>query len=144
VNGIYISPALRRLVIEQAGNRYGYCLVEQELLYGPLELEHLQPRSRRGLTTEDNLWLACRVCNGFKSNQIDCVDPESQQLVPLFNPRREDWWSHFRWSSDGTEIIGTTPTGRATVIALQLNTLEHMKMRRRWVSVGWHPPSRLV
>ena len=141
MSGVYIPPALRQLVIQQAGNRCGYCLAEQDLLYGPHEFEHLLPRSRGGLTVADNLWLACRVCNGFKSDQTHCVDPDTQQLVPLFDPRRDNWWSHFRWSDDGTEVIGLTATGRATVIALQLNTLEHMKTRRRWVSVGWHPPT---
>jgi hypothetical protein len=129
-------------VIQQAGNRCGYCLVEQELLYAPLEIEHLQPRSRGGSTVEENLWLACRLCNGFKADQTDGVDPESQEVVPLFDPRRQNWWSHFRWSDDGTEIIGVTAIGRATVAALQLNTLQQMKMRRRWASVGWHPPKR--
>jgi len=88
---VYLPPALRQLVIQQAGNRCGYCLAEQELLYGPLEFEHLQPRSRGGLTVADNLWLACRVCNGFKADQVSCLDPESLQLVPLFDPRRENW-----------------------------------------------------
>lgn len=141
MSGAYIPPALRQLVIRKAGNRCGYCLVSQELLYGPLEFEHLLPRSLGGLTTEENLWIACRTCNGFKSDQVDFVDPESQQIVSLFDPRSEDWSSHFRWSDDGTEILGLTSTGRATVAALQLNSLERMKMRRRWVSVGWHPPT---
>lgn len=139
---VYISPAIRQQVVEQAGDRCGYCLAEQELLYGPLEFEHLVPRSRGGLTVAGNLWLACRLCNGFKADQMDAVDPETQKRTPLFNPRTDQWWSHFCWSEDGTEVVGLTATGRATVIALQLNTLEHLKTRRRWISVGWHPPTR--
>jgi hypothetical protein len=142
MSSVYISLQLRQLVMEQAGNRCGYCLVEQALLYAPLEFEHLQPRSRGGSTSEENLWLACRLCNGYKADQIDGFDLETQQRLALFDPRRENWWLHFRWSDDGTEIIGLTATGRATINALRLNTLEHMRIRRRWVSVGWHPPSR--
>jgi hypothetical protein len=142
VSGVYIPLATRQLVIQQAGNRCGYCLVPQDLLYGPLEFEHLVPRSRGGLTVEENLWLSCRLCNGFKSDQETCTDPGTLQLVSLFNPRRDEWRSHFQWSDDGTEVIGTTPVGRATVVALQLNSLERMKTRRRWISVGWHPPTR--
>jgi hypothetical protein len=140
VSGAYIPQALRQLVTAQAASRCGYCLVALDLHYGPLEFEHLVPRSRGGLTVEDNLWLACRLCNGFKSDQCEAVDPNTQQLVALFNPRLDTWPLHFRWSDDGTEVIGLTTTGRATVAALQLNSLARIKMRRRWISVGWHPP----
>jgi hypothetical protein len=142
VSGAYISQALRQLVTQQAAGRCGYCLVAQALHYGPLEFEHLVPRSRGGQTVEDNLWLACRLCNGFKADQVEDVDPQTQQAVPLFNPRRDSWSSHFRWSDDGTEVIGITPTGRATVVALQLNSLARISLRQRWISVGWHPPTR--
>jgi hypothetical protein len=142
VSGDYIPAALRQLVIEQAGSRCGYCLVEQDLLYVPLEFEHVIPRSRGGLTVAENMWLACSRCNGYKSDQMESIDPETDKLVPIFDPRRDDWWTHFRWSDDGLSVIGLTSTGRATVIALQLNTLQRIKTRLRWVSVGWHPPHK--
>jgi hypothetical protein len=140
VTTIYIPTALRQLVIEQAGNRCGYCLVHQELHYGPLEIEHIVPRSLGGSTLEQNLWLACRICNGYKSDRVDGIDPDTALRAPLFNPRRQAWSSHFRWSEDALELVGLTSVGRATVAALQLNSLARMKMRRRWISVGWHPP----
>lgn len=31
------------------------------------------------------------------------------------------WRDHFCWSEDGAEIIGVTPVGRATVVALNMN-----------------------
>jgi hypothetical protein len=85
--------------------------------------------------------LACRVCNGFKADQVDGLDPDSNRIVPIFNPRQESWPAHFRWSDDGAEIVGLTPMGRATVIVLQLNGLERVRIRQRWTSVGWHPPT---
>ena len=60
--------------------------------------------------------------------------------VRLFDPRRQVWADHFRWSEAGDEIVGLTPTGRATVAVLQLNRPVRMIARRAWVSVGWHPP----
>ena len=33
-----------------------------------------------------------------------------------------------------------TPTGRATVAALNLNRLSLVKARQAWVAAGWHPP----
>ena len=47
---------------------------------------------------------------------------------------------HFSWSMDGTEVIGLTPCGRATIAALQLNHAELVAARWLWVQVGWWPP----
>ncbi len=141
MSGDYIPAALRQLILEQTSDRCGYCLVGQDLLYVPLEFEHIIPRSRGGPTVAENLWLACSICNGYKSDQVEATDPQTQQRVPLFNPRCEDWWTHFRWSDDGLEVIGLTPVGRATVMALQLNTPQRTRTRLRWISVGWHPPT---
>jgi len=68
-------------------------------------------------------------------------DPLSGRRVRLFNPRRQQWKRHFRWSEDGTLIIGQTACGRATVIALNLNNLVAVTVRRNWVAAGWHPPA---
>jgi 5-methylcytosine-specific restriction endonuclease McrA len=58
-----IPKDVRDRVREQAGNRCGYCLCPQRLLYGPLEIEHIIPRADGGSDEEENLWLACRMCN---------------------------------------------------------------------------------
>jgi hypothetical protein len=58
----------------------------------------------------------------------------------LFNPRRQKWKTHFRWSEDGIEIMGVTACGRATVIALQMNRPEIVAARWLWVQAGWWPP----
>jgi len=41
---------------------------------------------------------------------------------------------------DGTFIVGQTPTGRATIIALHLNRASLVKARQLWAEAGWHPP----
>jgi hypothetical protein len=38
------------------------------------------------------------------------------------------------------EIIGITPTGRSTVVALDLNNVISLMVRRNWVKADWHPP----
>ena len=65
----------------------------------------------------------------------------SGQVVPLFNPRTQQWSEHFVWSADKTTIQGITPTGRATVMVLRMNRTVIVLARQRWVSVGWHPPA---
>lgn len=106
----------------------------------PLHLEHIVPVAAGGASSEENLWQACPFCNGYKGVQTHGTDPDSGERLPLFNPRRQEWAEHFRWSEDGTLIIGSTPLGRATVMALKLNNEYLVRARVRWVAAGWHPP----
>jgi hypothetical protein len=107
----------------------------------PMHIEHIVPVVAGGTSLEDNLWLACALCNGYKATQINALDSVTGEIVPLYNPRRQRWASHFDWSADGTEILGQTPTGRATVFALKLNNEYLTRARRRWVAASWHPPT---
>jgi hypothetical protein len=111
---------------------------------GQLEIEHIRPKSLGGSDNEDNLWLARRLCNGYKGSQIEAVDPHSGQNAALFNPRFQSWSDYFEWSENSTHIIGKTPNGRATVIAFQFNNQVAITVRRNWVSAGWHPPTEIV
>lgn len=135
----HASADLRRQVSEDAGHRCGYCLTDEALSGIPLTLDHLVPVAADGPTTRDNLWLACRPCNEFKAAQTQAVDPQTGETASLFNPRTQDWHAHFTWNTDWTEIIGVTPIGRATVVALQLNRPMVVRARRRWVLAGWQP-----
>jgi hypothetical protein len=132
-----ISKDLRERVKKAAKNRCGYCLSPQKLVMARLEIEHIIPLSKGGTDEEDNLWLACPYCNGHKADKIDEIDPETTQRVSLFNPQTQSWFEHFKWSKDGLKVIGLTPTGRATVIALHLDSdKDAINTRRAWVSVG--------
>ena len=68
------------------------------------------------------------------------MDPASGLRTPLFHPRRDAWSQHFVWSNDYSLIIGTTPTGRATVEKLELNREGVVNLRRALGSSGEHPP----
>lgn len=81
------------------------------------------------------------MCNGFKSDHTHGTDPLTGEDVPLFHPRRQQWADHFAWSTDGQLVLGLTSCGRATVVALQLNNVIAVMVRREWVAAGWHPPS---
>jgi hypothetical protein len=105
-----------------------------------MEIDHLVPESLGGPTEEHNLWLACPLCNQHKWNRLAALDPLTGEAVRLFDPRRQRWSAHFAWSAEGDHIIGLTPTGRATVFALDLNRPSALVARRAWVTVGWHPP----
>ena len=136
----HISESIRRQVAQQAQHRCGYCLTAQEFTAMPMEIEHIIPLIAGGNSNISNLWLACPFCNGYKATQTHARDFVTGMPVPLFHPRQQRWQDHFSWSADGTEIIGQTPTGRATVLALKLNNEHLTRARRRWVMAGWHPP----
>jgi hypothetical protein len=123
-----------------AGERCGYCLTPQRLIWGKLEIEHIVPRGLGGLTEELNLWLACSECNSFKQARVEARNPSSGDLSPLFNPRTQVWQQHFRWSVDGTRIEGLTPIGLATVDALRFNQPHLVLLRKVWIAAGlWRP-----
>jgi 5-methylcytosine-specific restriction endonuclease McrA len=136
----YIPRGLRDKVAAQARHRCGYCLTAEAIVGTPMEIEHIIPQAFGGVTEEDNLWLACSLCNDHKNDRIADFDPSTGELVRLFNPRHQLWGEHFEWTPAGDRIMGKTPTGRATVNALNLNRPSLVVARRAWVSVGWHPP----
>lgn len=136
----YIPASLKTKIRTQAKFRCGYCLRCETLTGMPMEFEHLIPIALGGKSIEENLWLSCRRCNEFKGVQIIVFDSETNSDVAIFNPRTQNWNEHFYWSEDGTEIIGKTPIGRATINALNLNEQIIVVSRKLWVSVGWFPP----
>jgi hypothetical protein len=131
-----------RRIREAAQNRCGYCLSPQYLVMARLEIEHIVPVAKGGSNEEFNLWLACPLCNRYKSDKTEAIDPKTGALVPLFNPRDQRWGEHFRWTEDGIRITGLSATGRATVAALHLSDdPDVLEVRSYWVLAGWHPPS---
>ncbi len=136
----YIAKQLREIVSKQAQHRCGYCLAQERVVGTPMEIDHIIPQSLGGPTEEDNLWLACSLCNDYKGNQVAGLDPETGDLTRLFDPRHEEWRDHFAWTESGDRIIGLTATGRATVTVLNLNRLSLVRARQAWVAVSWHPP----
>jgi hypothetical protein len=83
---------------------------------------------------------ACRLCNSYKGIQTHAKDPATNRNVKLFNPRQQKWARHFAWTINGTHFWIDCSTGRATVLALQLNNPYAVTVRQVWVSAGWHPP----
>ena len=136
----YIPKALRERVARQARYRCGYCLSAEAVVGAPMEIDHIIPQSLGGPTEEDNLWLACSLCNDHKADRIAALDPLTGEITRLFDPRRQIWREHFAWTAEGERIVGLTSTGRATVVALNLNRPSLVKARQAWVAVGWHPP----
>jgi len=83
----YIATRLRQQVAERAHYRCEYCQSAERIISGPLQVEHIRPEVSGGATTLANLAYACSRCNLHKWIRTHYLDPVSQRLVPLFNPR---------------------------------------------------------
>ena len=90
-----VTAALRQLVFGRAGGKCEYCLLSQSASAFPHEPDHIVPLQHDGQTTADNLALACLRCNRYKGPNVGSFDPETGELVPFFNPRRQTWHEHY-------------------------------------------------
>jgi hypothetical protein len=112
--------------------------MHQALQGGTFHVEHIIPTARGGPSTLENLAWSCPGYNLRKSDRIEVRDPDSGAIVPLFNPRSDRWSEHFRW--ENYLLIGTTPRGRATVSALDLNHPRRLLIRQAEQLFGLFPP----
>ena len=118
----------RELVRRRAAQRCEYCHLPQAAVpFAPFHVEHVVARQHRGGDDPTNLALACNRCNLHKGPNLTAIDPETGAVVPLFDPRRQSWEEHFRL--EDAEIIGLTPTGRATVRLLNMNAKHRVQLR---------------
>ncbi|MEZ4733265.1 MAG: HNH endonuclease signature motif containing protein [Caldilineaceae bacterium] len=136
----YLSVELRRLLEEADDGQCVYCQTRVENTGQALTTDHIQPVASGGETVFANLCRACRSCNEAKGEQIHAIDPLTGETVPLYHPRQQQWADHFAWDDTGIRLIGLTATGRATLVALDMNNALILFARRRWVNAGWHPP----
>ncbi len=70
---------------------------------------------------------------------MQAVDPMTRAQVSIFNPRVQKWEEHFRWARDQHTIIGRTPVGRVTIVALNMNSELRREARRVWFDIGLLP-----
>ena len=132
-----IPARLRRLVIQRAAGRCEYCHLSQAGQEATFHIDHIVPIAANGPTSAANLALACVSCSLRKGAQRTAVDPLTGEAVPLYHPRQDPWYIHFRW--EGTLLIGQTATGRATVAALDMNRPMILAIRREEARLGRHP-----
>lgn len=136
----WIPADLSRRVRARAGDHCEYCQLPQWGQEATFHVDHVRPVTLRGRTVFSNLALACVLCSLTKAAKTDAVDPLTGKVVSLFHPRREDWLDHFKWSLRW-QIVGLTPTGRATVVALRMNRPRVLEIRRILVELDRFPPN---
>jgi hypothetical protein len=129
--------AIERLVRERAGGICEYCRLRQAFSEYLFVIDHIIARQHGGETEEANLAVCCVFCNRHKGPNVAGVDPETGNIIPLFNPRNQHWNDHFRW--EGPTLIGTTASGRATIRALAMNHGNQWAKRSVLLSEGRSP-----
>ena len=138
-----ISQKVRQLVQTRASYHCEYCYHPESFANHFYSIEHIIPSSKGGADDPTNLAYACQCCNSHKYNKTEAPDPISGQFVPLFHPRGDLWNDHFAWSNDFLKINGISPTGRATIDALDMNRESLIRLRNVLYFFGKHPPKHL-
>ena len=131
---------LRNLVRRRANGRCEYCISSEDFSPDSFAVEHILPLIKGGTDEPDNLAFSCQGCNNQKYTHQTGIDPMDGSDTPLFHPRQDIWHENFDWSDDYLLIIGSTPTGRATVETLEINRMGVINLRRALVALGEHPP----
>ena len=139
---VWIPKRIAKLVRERADDRCEYCLLPQEWQESEFHIDHIRPRVAGGDTRLENLALACVGCSLKKAARQSVFDSRTGRMVRLFHPRTDNWSDHFTWD-ERWRIVGSTPVGRATVAALQLNRRRLLEIRRDLARLGRYPPDRI-
>jgi hypothetical protein len=123
-----MNDATRDYVRRRAGSRCEYCGLGSEARSCiQFTLDHIRARQHGGSDAPDNLALACIECNRHKGPNLTGIDPETDQITRLFNPRIDDRVEHLILR--GRVIVGLTPIGRATVYCLAMNSARQLQNR---------------
>ena len=129
----------RSFIQDRAGNCCEYCKFPLEFSHDAFHIEHIVPLKRGGSGELENLAFACDGCNSLKWTHVEWPDPESGQPALLFNPRTEEWLTHFAWNEDFILVSGLTPVGRATLDLLKMNRPGLVNVRKALRAIGVYP-----
>lgn len=127
-----VSKEMRALVRKRANESCEYCRKPDTVSNYSHHVDHIIPLKHEGLTISDNLAWACFQCNTTKSS--DVASYKDGVLVPLFNPRTQNWNDHFEMN--GAIIVGKTAIGRVTIRTLQLNHPDQIETRQRLINAN--------
>ncbi|MGF1542362.1 MAG: HNH endonuclease [Pleurocapsa sp.] len=130
----YISTAIRRLVGERANYCCEYCLIPEAFTFATHEIDHIIAKKHGGKTIAENLALSCTLCNKYKGSDLASIDPETNDIRPLYHPRKHKWSENFE-VKDG-RVIPLTPEGRVTTRLLQFNREERIEERKLMIEAG--------
>ncbi|MCD8488500.1 RNA-guided endonuclease IscB [Geitlerinema calcuttense] len=119
--GTLAGYEVREYLLEKWGRKCAYCKAKNT----PLQIEHIQPRSKGGSDRVANLTLACEPCNGAKSNLpvqeflsgkpdlLKCILAQAKAPLKDAAAVNSTRWALFK-ALKGTELPVTTGSGGQT------------------------------
>src|SRR3954462_7484574 len=125
---------LRAIIRRRARFRCEYCLFPERFAELHFQIDHVTARQHGGPTRAENLALACLRCNSHKGPNLSGIDPQSGEIVRLFNPRRDIWCEHFRWN--GAKRAALSDVGQATIAVLCINRSDVVLARAALMAEG--------
>lgn len=128
---------LDRLVRERARHACEYCRLPQSVYRFHFPIDHVIAQQHGGPSVMGNLCLACPRCNASKGPNLAGIDPVTNKMVRLFNPRRHKWAAHFAWN--GPVLVGKTPIWRVTIQVLAINDPSAVAVRQALIEEGLFP-----
>jgi HNH endonuclease len=131
---IRISEKLRQQVAKNANYTCEYCLTPEYFLATTFHIDHIRSIKHGGKTLFQNLAYACPHCNQNKGSDIASYS-EEDELVRLFNPRKDIWDEHFEVTKIGI-INPISSIGEVTVNTLSFNQLERIIFRKSLIEIG--------
>lgn len=127
----------RQFVAVWANFRCEYCRKPDVTANFTFHIEHIIGRQHGGSDHPDNLAYACSHCNWKKGPNISTVLSEKGPIIPLFNPRTDDWFEHF--TVEHGVIYSKTAIGEGTLMLLDFNSVERILERKELVEAGVYP-----
>jgi hypothetical protein len=128
------DPDVEEIVRRRADWRCEYCQLPEADSDLPFQIDHVIARKHRGHSKPENLAYACLYCNSYKGPNLAGVDPVTEQIVRLFNPRKDKWAHHFEWQ--GAWLRGLSAEGRVTIQVLNINAHEALLVRENLIREG--------
>jgi hypothetical protein len=123
-----MDASVRQQVRARAYDRCEYCLLPQHIGASiQFHVEHIRAKQHGGTDQLENLALACPNCNWNKGPNVSAIDPDTDTVVTLFNPRTDSWRDHFAF--EHIRIVGRTAVGRASVRLFRLNEPHRLEVR---------------
>jgi 5-methylcytosine-specific restriction endonuclease McrA len=122
-----MDAATRRAVRDRGNGFCEYCRIHEVTSVLSHHVEHIRAKQHGGSDDLQNLAMACHHCNELKGPNLAGIDPNSNEITPLFNPRLDAWDEHFE-IKEGC-VIGRTSVGRTTVHLLKTNEPNRVELR---------------
>lgn len=95
-----VGRRTRTIVIERAQFRCEYCMYSDEFGLVSFQVDHIIAVKHGGSDEIDNLALSCIHCNQHKGSDLSSYDFRSEEIIPLFNPRKHRWSDHFYYDNE--------------------------------------------